>query len=208
MSILDRSIRSLSSCDEALEDEDTNSADETLHRVCSRDTLDGSDSIIAVNPVCYSTDNLAASTTSLMRPFADTDDDLDDRGSCERLVNYHINDVSDSEDDDDVYQPDWKIYEEFQSGVLEDQRHDDLLADEHQPLSTVWMKCQVRVQEEEDDLTAAEEARQMCRKRHYRLGHTSSDLEDLVNQLEVMPAKIRRIDSNLSSFSGGSDKDC
>lgn len=210
MSILDQSIRSMvDSCDEALED---NSTQDALHRICSRDTLDDSDDdILEVNPVCYSTDNLLDASSSMqMRPrksagalAADTDSNEEeeyglpgyheDRGSREKMMSYEINYHTDSEDDDDVYVPDWKIYEEFQAGVLED----DVL-----PINeSLWMKSTDKLAM---DAAAAEwdVQRRLGRKRHYRLGQMSSDLEDLVKQLDVIPAKIRRLDSEDSTRGG------
>lgn len=201
MSILDRSVRySVDSCDEALEHSDNESA---FHRVCSRDTLDDSDEILDVNPVCYSTDNLL-DTTSSLRPakssvtMADSDDEevegglaKNDRGSREKILAYEVNYYSDSEDDSDVYeeQPDWKVYEDFSAGVVEDQQNDVLPINE-----SLWMNSTDKLA-----MDAAAEwdvSRRMGRKRHYRLGQMSSDLEDLVKQLDAIPAKIRRMDKD------------
>lgn len=209
MSILDRSFRSasLSSCEEAAEE----SGDESLHRVCSRDTLDASGDIIDENPVCYSTDNLLAS--SFHRPTEQQSDVEDeDRSSCERMMSYEVNPVSDSEDDDDVYVPDWKLYETFEEGVVVDQQNDGLPMDGDLALSDndnsgaryVALKMQAAVKychggtnvDGEGDWDGA--CRLRGRKRHSRFGDLSSDLEDLVQQLEVIPAKIRRMDSNMS----------
>lgn len=205
MSILDRSIRhSVDSCNEALEDGDQ----DELHRVCSRDTLDDSDEIIDVNPVFYSNDNLLGSSSSMqLRSFKssvtmaeDTDDQQGEeeedglpdygRGSREKMMSYEVNYVTDSEDDDDVYepQPDWQVYAAFQEGVLEENGHTDAL-----PIhESRWMMSTDKMA-----LDAAAEwdlSQRMGRKRHYRLGQMSSDLEDLVKQLDVIPAKIRRLE--------------
>lgn len=206
MSILDQSIRSMvDSCDEALDDCEREA--DPLHRMCSRDTLDDTDDeILEVNPVCYSTDNLLASSSSMqLRPgkglavsttkeLADTEeDDNDSEGLAdyrEKMVSYEVNYHTDSEDDDDVYVPDWKVYEEFQSGVLED----DVM-----PIKeTSWMRSTDQLATDEQAAAAAEwdVQRRMGRKRHYRLAQMSSDLEDLVKQLEVIPAKIRRMDKD------------
>lgn len=207
MSILDQSIRSLDSCDEALEERTDH---EEMHRVCSRDTLDDSDdNILAVNPVCYSNDNLLSGSSSMkLRPFessasgkaADGTTDHEeegeesglpnyDRGSREKMMSYEVNYYTDSEDDDDVYAPDWKEYEDFQEGVLEDQQNDVLPINQSQ-----WMMSTDKL-----TMDAAAEwdlSRRLGRKRHYRLGQMSSDLEDLVKQLDVIPAKIRRLDKD------------
>lgn len=191
MSILDRSIRStLSSCDEALEDipGQEEEEDQELHRVCSRDTLDGTDDLLAINPICYSTENLISMRGLPAADLSEVEEEEDDRVSCERMMSYEINNYSDSEDDDDVYVPEWKIYGDFKDGVLEDQRRDDYL-----PVgSSVW-------KQEQDDGDEGESKenlqKRLGRKRHYRLGQMSSDLEDLVKQLEVIPAKMRRMDS-------------
>lgn len=209
-SILDRSIRlSVDSCDEAVE-ERQEKAD--LHRACSRDTLDGTpDEVIQV---CYSTDNLLAGSSSMqLRPFksltkgggaAAEDTDLDEEeedglpGSRERMMSYEVNNHTDSEDDDDIYDPEWKEYEDFQEGVLDDQQNN------HLPISeSKWMLSTDRL-----TMDGAQEwdlSRRMGRKRHYRLGQMSSDLEDLVKQLDVIPAKIRRMDSG--GGEGGKEKE-
>lgn len=195
MSILDRSIRStLSSCDEALEE---HSDHEDLHRVCSRDTLDDSDDLLAVNhPICYSTENLISMSSSIRLPTVDLseveeeeENDEIGRVSRERMMSYEVNNYSDSEDDDDVYEPEWKIYGEFKDGVLEDQRRDDFL-----PVgsSAVWMQEEGEQQQQRN----GSEEKRLGRKRHYRLGQMSSDLENLVKQLEVIPAKMRRMDNS------------
>ena len=192
MSILDRSIRSLDSCDEALEEDRTLSPEpHNMHRVCSQDTLDDSQEILDVNPVCYSTDNLLAATSMRSMRKAQSEDGLADYdpGSRERLVAYEVNYHTDSEDDDDVYEPDWKVYEDFTSGVVEDQQDDVLPI--HQSL---WMRSTDKLAMDATEATEWDLSRRMGRKRHYRFGEMSSDLEDLVKQLEVIPTKIRRLD--------------
>lgn len=146
-----------------------------FHRACSRDTLEASDSFneeAAKSMMFLSYENLEFETKYRDHRTSMSSETESELSSPARVKVYMM---TDSEDDDDVYVPDWKTFQDFKEGITEEE-HSINSDDDDDP---VEVEIQLR-------------SFPLNRKRTFNI-ELNTKMDALTQEFDVIPAKMRRV---------------